>query len=74
MKVALKISNRVWSFIKNKDSFIVQELMSAMALKEDEAMEILQHLHDQGYITMKWIEKKGKLCFVKIKPFDDHVN
>nr|WP_121272939.1 hypothetical protein [Pedobacter schmidteae] len=74
MKENIKITTRVWTFIKNKDSFITQEFMSAMGLKEKEAMEILQHLHDQGYITLKWIEAKGKLSFVKTKPFNDHVN
>nr|WP_121272521.1 hypothetical protein [Pedobacter schmidteae] len=74
MTQKIKITTRIWSFIKNKDSFVVEEFMAAMGLKEKEAMEILQQLHDQGYITLKWIEAKGKLSFVKTKPFNDHVN
>lgn len=74
MTESIKINTRVWSFIKDKDSFITEEFMRAMGIKEKEALDILQHLHDKGYITLKWIEKKAKLCFVKTLPYNGNVN
>lgn len=74
MKEKLKINTRIWKFIRDRDSFDLADFKNAMGLKEIEALAILQQLHDEGYITMKWIKEKGQLCFVKMKPFNDHVN
>lgn len=74
MKQKIKINTRIWTFIRNKDSFDLAEFKNAIGLKEEEALTILQQLHDERYITLKWIEAKAKLCFVKMKVQNDQIN
>lgn len=74
MTEKMKKNTRIWNFIRDRDSFDLVDFKAAMGLKEQEAMAVLQELHDQGHITLKWIKEKGRLCFVKMKPFNDHVN
>lgn len=74
MKEKIKITTRIWVFIRNKDFFDLIDFKNAIGLKEKEALDILQHLHDEGYITLKWIKEKGALCFVKVAPVNDDVN
>ncbi|MDR6785255.1 transcription initiation factor IIE alpha subunit [Pedobacter africanus] len=68
------ISTRAWAFIRSKDSFTTEEFMQAMGIRQKEALDILQQLHDDGHIFLKWIEEKGALCFIKAAPVNDDVN
>ncbi|SMC54577.1 hypothetical protein [Pedobacter africanus] len=68
------ISTRAWTFIRSRDSFTTEEFMQAMGMRQKEALDILQQLHDERLILLKWVEEKGKLCFIKASPVNDGIN
>ena len=34
-------------------------------IKEEDAKDLLQYMHDIGMITLKWIPEKGRLCIIR---------